>query len=304
MAKKILVIGSSNIDLIMQIPRFHNPGETILAANLKTAYGGKGANQAIAAKKLGAEVFFLTKLGKDFWGDAYRRYLIKMGLDPRGLLQQRKVPTGMALIELVPRGENRIIVFPGANGYLQPRDLHQNKGIWEETGFLVMQLEIPLPTVKEALHMAKERGLTTILNPAPAAILSRKLLLLVDYLIPNKEEAEVLAGKQVRKKEDLLQVALHLHKKGAKNIIITLGRNGLFFFNGEEQIWRGAFKVKAVDTTAAGDAFVGGFATVLSRGRPIIEALKFANAAGALATTKLGAQPSLPTQKELENFIR
>lgn len=303
MVKKILVIGSSNIDLIMQIPRFHNPGETILAAHLKTAYGGKGANQAIAAKRLGAEVFFLTKLGKDFWGDSYRRYLIKMGLDPRGLLQERKVPTGMALIELVPRGENRIIVFPGANGSLQPRDLHQNKGIWERIDFLVMQLEIPLPTVKEALRLAKEMGITTILNPAPAAILSRNLLLLVDYLIPNKEEAEVLAGKQVRKKEDLLKVALHLHKKGAKNIIITLGRRGLFFSNGEEQIWREGFKVKAVDTTAAGDAFIGGFASALARGRPIMEALKLANAAGALTTTKIGAQPSLPAIKEVRNFI-
>ncbi len=303
MNSKILVIGSSNIDLIMQIPRFPKSGETILAKNFKTAYGGKGANQAIAAQRLGAEVLLLTKLGKDFWGDSYRRYLIKMGLEPRGLLQAEDIPTGLALIELGPRGENRLIVFPGANSYLHPLDLRRDQGIWDRVRFLVIQLEIPLPTVREALQIAKKKGITTILNPAPAAQLSRKFYLLVDYLIPNKEEAEILTGRRLSNKEDISQAALSLHKMGAKNIIITLGKKGLLFSNGKEEMWQKAFKVEAIDTTAAGDAFIGGFVSALSQGSFSEEALRYANAAGALATSKLGAQPSLPSRKEVKDFL-
>ncbi len=303
MKSKILVIGSSNIDLIMHIPRFPKPGETILAKDFKMAYGGKGANQAIAAQRLGADVLFLTKLGKDFWGDSYRRYLIKMGLEPRGLLQEKNIPTGLALIELGPQGENRIVVFPGANSYLHPLDLRHDQGIWDKVRFLVIQLEIPLPTVREALQMAKEKEITTILNPAPAAKLSREFYLLADYLIPNKEEAEILTGRRLTNKEAILQAAFSLHKMGAKNIIITLGKSGLLFSNGKGEIWQKAFKVETIDTTAAGDAFIGGFASALAQGCPVKETLRFANAAGALATTKLGAQPSLPTRKEVKDFI-
>lgn len=304
MAKKILVIGSSNIDLILRIPRFHYPGETILAEDLKTAFGGKGANQAIAVKKLGGKVSFLTKLGYDSYGDAYYDCLIKLGLPAQGLLRDKKLPTGLALIELGPKGENRIIVSPGANGALLPQDLHRNKAIWEQAGFLIIQLEIPLPTVKKALQMAKARGIVTILNPAPATKLPPKFFPLVDYLIPNKEEAQIIAGRWVKKKEDFPKIAAYLHKMGAKNIIVTLGAEGVYFFSQKEEIWLKAFKVKAVDTTAAGDAFVGGFVVALSMGKTLRDALRFASAAGALATTKLGAQPSLPAKKEIENFIR
>lgn len=304
MGEKILVIGSSNVDLILQVPRFHNPGETILAKNLKIAFGGKGANQAIAARRLGGEVSFLTKLGKDAHGDSYRQYLMRMGLNPQFLLQEKKLPTGLALIELGPKGENRIIVSLGANNSLFPRDLHKNQMIWEKAGLLVTQLEIPLPTVREALRMAQKKGMMTILNPAPAAKLGREFFALVDYLIPNKEEAQILAGRPVRKKEDLPKIAAYLHQMGAKNIIITLGARGLYLFNRQEEIWLEAFKVKSIDTTAAGDAFIGGFACALSKGKALRDALKFASAAGALTTTKLGAQPSLPTKKEIEKFIQ
>lgn len=304
MAKMILVVGSSNIDLILRLPRFHNPGETILAEGLKTAFGGKGANQAIAAKKLGGKVFFLTKLGRDAYGDSYSDYLIKMGLPAQGLLRHRGLPTGLALIELGPKGENRIIVSPGANGALFPQDLHRNKAPWEKAGFLISQLEIPLTTVKEALQMAKEKGMITILNPAPATKLPQEFFPLVDYLIPNEEEAQIIAGRLGKKKEDLPKIAAYLHKMGAKYIIITQGAKGVYCLSPKEEIWLDAFKVKAVDTTAAGDAFIGGFAWAISEGKTLRDALRFASAAGALATTKLGAQPSLPAKKELENFIR
>lgn len=304
MTKEILVVGSSNIDLILRIPRFHYPGETILAEDLKTAFGGKGANQAIAAQKLGGKVFFLTKLGHDSYGDIYRRYLIKMGLPAQGLLRDKKLPTGLALIELGRKGENRIIVSPGANGALFPQELGRNKAIWQKAGFLIIQLEIPLLTVKKALQMAKEKGIITILNPAPATKFPPDFFLLADYLIPNKEEAQIIAGRSVKKKEDLPKIGAYLHKMGAKNIIITMGAGGVYCLSQKEEIWLEAFKVKVVDTTAAGDAFVGGFVVALSMGKALREALRFASAAGALATTKLGAQPSLPTKKDLENFIR
>ncbi|MGB9700908.1 MAG: ribokinase [Thermodesulfobacteriota bacterium] len=304
MDKEILVVGSSNIDLILRIPRFHHPGETILAEDLKTAFGGKGANQAIAAKRLGGKVFFLTKLGDDSYGDSYRGYLKKMGLPTQGLLRDKKLPTGLALIELGPKGENRIIVSPGANSSLSPKDLHRHKAIWEKAGFLVMQLEIPITTVKEALQMAKEKGMVTILNPAPATKLPREIFPLVDYLIPNKEEVQIIADRPVKKKEDLPKIAGFLHKIGAKYIIVTLGAEGVYCFKQKEEIWLEAFKVKAVDTTAAGDAFIGGFAWALSKGKALRDALRLASAAGALATTKLGAQPSLPTKKALEDFRR
>jgi ribokinase len=295
-------VGSSNIDLILRIPRFHHPGETILAEDLKTSFGGKGANQAIAAKRLGGKVFFLTKLGHDSYGDSYCRYLRKMGLPAQGLLQDKKLPTGLALIELGPKGENRIIVSPGANASLFPQDLHRNKAIWEKAGFLVMQMEIPIATVKKALQMAKKKGMVTIVNPAPAAKLPQEIYPLIDYLIPNKEEAQIMADRPVKKKEDLPKIADYLHKKGAKYVIITLGGEGVYCLNQKEEIWLEAFKVKVVDTTAAGDAFIGAFAYGLSKGKTLQDALRFASAAGALATTKLGAQPSLPTKKRIREF--
>lgn len=304
MAKEILVIGSSNIDLILRLPRFHSPGETILAEDLITAYGGKGANQAIAAKKLGGKVFFLTKLGYDSYGASYRRYLRKMGLPAQGLLQDKILPTGLALIEIGPKGENRIIVSPGANNNLSPQDLHRHQAIWDKAGFLVIQLEIPLPTVQRALQMAKKKGMVTILNPAPAIKLPQEFLSLVDYIIPNKEEAQIIAGRPIKKKEDLPKIASYLQKMGTKYIIITLGAEGLYCLDQKDEVWLKAFKVKAVDTTAAGDAFIGGFAWALSVGKTLKDALRLASGAGALATTKLGAQPSLPTKEELENFIR
>jgi len=304
MAEKILILGSSNVDFILRVPRFPNPGETITGENLITVFGGKGANQAMAAKRLGGEVAFITKLGTDPYGKSYCQYLIKNGLDPQYLLTDKKLPTGVALIELNPRGENRIIVSPGANGALTGQDLKSLPLAWRNTAIFVTQLEIPLPTVKAALSIAKKNGAITILNPSPPTLLPSGVLPLVDFLVPNEWEAQLLTGIKIKKRADVPKIALNLLQMGVKNVIITLGPEGLLCKNAKEEIWMKAFRVKAVDTTAAGDAFMGGLACGISAGQPIIAALKLASAAGALAATKLGAQPSLPNKKQVAAFLR
>jgi ribokinase len=303
MKNHVLVLGSSNVDLILKVPRFHNPGETIMGENLVTVFGGKGANQAIASKRLGGKVILITKLGDDHYGQTYRWYLIKTGLDPKGLLKNKELPTGIALIELNPEGQNRIIVSPGANGSLSKNDLKRLGPFWKGINFFVAQLEIPLPTVKMGLRMAKDHGALTLLNPSPPIRLSSNILSLVDFLVPNELEAQYLTGLKMRRKQDIQKMASRLLDMGAKNVVITLGPKGLFFKNRIEEIWMNAFKVKAVDTTAAGDAFMGALACGFSENKPIQEVLRFANGAGALATTKLGAQPSLPLRKEVEVFL-
>jgi ribokinase len=304
MTGKILVLGSSNVDLILRVPRFHQPGETIQANGLTVVFGGKGANQAVASKRLGGEVSFVTKLGNDSYGKSYRRYLIKLGLHGRSILMDKKIPTGMAFIELDPRGENRIVVFRGANEWLRIKDLKGISLMWETVRVFVSQLEIPISTVSWALKMAKKYGALTLLNPSPPLPVPQEIFPLVDYLIPNELEAQIFAGLHLHHEKDYPKIAQTLLSKGVKNVVITLGPKGLYFKNDHEEIWMKAFKVKVVDTTAAGDAFMGALACALSEEKPIREALRFANAAGALATTKLGAQPSLPYRKEVEVFLK
>jgi ribokinase len=303
MPKRILVLGSSNVDLIVKIPRFHVPGETIMGENLVTVFGGKGANQAIASKRLGGAVTFITKLGDDHYGQTYRWYLIKNGLDPKCILKDKVLPTGIALIELNPKGENRIIVSPGANGSLSEDDLKRLGPLWKGIHVFVAQLEIPLETVKMGLRMARDRGAMTLLNPSPPARLPTSMLSQIDFLVPNESEAQYLTGLRMRRKEDVQKMAKRLLDMGPRNVVITLGPKGLFFKNRTEEIWMEAFHVKAVDTTAAGDAFMGGLACGFSEDKPIQQVLRIANGAGALAATKLGAQPSLPLRQELDRFL-
>jgi ribokinase len=303
MGKKILVLGNSNVDLVFKIQRFHSPGETILAESLGTFFGGKGANQAITAKRLGGNVQFISKVGNDHYGKAYRHHLIKSGLNRKLILEDKKLPTGTAVIELTPKGENRIIAFLGANGSLSVKDIKGLKRNWREVGVFVTQLEIPFPTVERGLKMAKDQGALTLLNPSPPIPLPSHVLSTVDFIVPNEVEAQLLTGIKWKGDREIRKMAKRLLDMGVKHVIITLGPRGLFFKNRNEELWMKAFRVNVVDTTAAGDAFLGALATSFSENKPIQDALKFANGAGALATTKLGAQPSLPFRKDLEVFL-
>jgi ribokinase len=303
MAKKILVLGSSNVDLILRLPHFHQPGETILSENLVTIFGGKGANQAIASKRLGGKVIFMTKLGTDPYGDSYHHYLIKNGFDRKWILQDKELPTGMAFIELIPRGENRIIVSPGANRSLSASDLRKLAPIWTGVKVFVTQLEIPILTVLRGLKMAKDHGTLTLLNPSPVTQLPPDIFPSVDFIVPNEWEAQFLTGIKWKGERGIRKMAKTLLDMGVKNVVMTLGPRGLFFKNRNEEISMKPFGIDAVDTTAAGDAFMGALAYGLSENHPIREALRFANGAGALAATKLGAQPSLPFKKDLDNLL-
>jgi len=298
-----VVLGNSNVDFVLTIPRFHQPGETILAESLGIFLGGKGANQAVAAKRLGGEVAFITKVGNDHYGKSYRRHLIRNGLDPKLILEDKKLPTGTTVIELTPKGENRIVSFLGANDSLSVDDLKRLARYWDGVNVFVTQLEAPLPSVERGLRMAKEQGAVTLLNPSPPSRLPHRILSLVDFIVPNEWEAQFLTGIKWKGGREIRRMAERLLDSGVRNVVVTLGSKGLFFKSRSEAFWMKAFKVKAVDTTAAGDAFLGAFGCGLSEDKPIQEALRFANAAGALATTKLGAQPSLPFRKEVEGFL-
>ena len=303
MRKKILVLGNSNVDFVFRIPRFHHPGETILAESLVTFFGGKGANQAITAKRLGGNVHFITKVGNDLYGKSYRHHLIKNGLDQKLILKDKKLPTGTAVIELTPKGENRIIAFLGANGSLSVNDLKRLERYWKGVDVFVTQLEIPFSTVEKGLKMAKEKGALTLLNPSPPVQLPSHVLSSVDFIVPNEVEAQYLTGIKWKGDREIRKMAEKFLDQGVKNVVITLGSKGLFFKNRSEEIWMNAFRVNVIDTTAAGDAFLGALASGLSENKPIREVLRFANGAGALATTKLGAQPSLPLKKDLNRFL-
>jgi len=303
MSSKILVLGSSNVDFVLRIPYFHEPGETLQSEDVVTVFGGKGANQAIAAKRLGAKVCFATKLGDDHYGETYRWYLRENGLDGRYFLTSKELITGMAFIELNLKGQNRIIVSPGANGSFSEKDLKNLNLLWKDVNVFVTQLEIPLPTVRMGLRMAQKQGAITVLNPAPATRLPAEFLDTVDFLVPNEVEAQVLSRIKMKSFHDLPKICDKLLNLGAKNVVITLGSKGLYFKNEKQELRMRAFRVETVDSTGAGDAFLGALAWCLSKGTPIKRALTIASGAGALATMKLGAQPSLPLRNELERFL-
>jgi ribokinase len=302
--KRILVVGSSNLDFILRIRRFPQTGETIAAKDLITAFGGKGANQAIAARRMGATVTLLTKLGNDAFGQSYRKYFIRNGLNGDWILRDAKRPTGAAVIEVTPHGENRIVVSPGANHSISAKDLKELSDLWKTVVVFVTQMEIPSKIVAAALRLAKANGALTLFNPSPPSPLPPDVFRWVDFILLNGSEAEALTGVRVKGVQLMRRAAKDLLNRGAHNVVITLGKKGLFFKGTSQEISMGGFRIHAVDTTAAGDAFMGAFAWKLSEGSAIRDALRFASAAGALAATKLGAQPSLPLKREVELFLR
>lgn len=295
----VIVIGSSNLDLTIKVDRLPSPGETVFGREVYESFGGKGANQAAAAMKAGADVTFLTKLGRDTAGERIAAQLGNMGFPPEGLLRDASTATGRAFILVDQAGGNQIVVVPGSNMTLTPDDVRRASARIRDAQVLLLQLEVPLETVVEALREAKQYGVTTILNPAPAQALPDEILTTVDVLTPNEGEAGTLTGSA-----DHATAAALLMERGPQYIVVTLGEHGAYLRHRGGDRTFPAFPVQAIDSTAAGDAFSGALACALAEREPIEQAIEFANAAGALATTTRGAQESLPSRAEIEALLQ
>ena len=303
MSGSIVVVGSMNMDLVVRAPRHPAPGETILGSAFNTFPGGKGANQAIAAARAGGQVRMVGRVGDDAFGAALLAGQQADGVDTRWVLRTPGTASGVALITVNDAGQNNIVVVPGANGLLTPRDIRDADAAFEDAAVVLLQLEIPLETAAEAVSAAHRHGAKVILNPAPAQPLPQALLHQVDYLIPNEHELTMLTGLGpghiVAAPESDAMKAL-----GPARLIVTLGGEGVMVVENERMDHLPPHKVEVVDTTAAGDAFVGAFAVALTEGRSTLEAAAFGNAAGALAVTGAGAQPSLPARAAIDSFLR
>jgi ribokinase len=305
----ILVIGSLNADLVVRAPYFPKPGETISGDDLQIIPGGKGANQAVAAARQEASVAMLGRVGSDSFGPFLLDSLKSNQVDVTHV-QTDAAATGTATIIVDGNGQNSIVLSAGANGKVSPADVDSASAFRPSTGsgrspkLTLFQLEIPIPTVLYAAQRASQSGSRVILNPAPAKPIPDELISLADFIIPNETELSLLTGLEVKDIPTAEQAAKALLTRGAKNVIVTLGSKGALVVSGTQVKQVDTYKVNVVDTTAAGDAFIGGFASALLRGLELEEAVKYANACGALATTKFGAQPSLPTQDDVESFLK
>jgi ribokinase len=298
----VLVFGSLNLDLVTYADKLPAIGETIVGEKLLKFPGGKGLNQAIAARRAGSEVLMVGSIGNDADGDYLFNILKSENIDPK-FITKTSEQTGIAVIEVSKSAENRIIIIAGANS----KTRFSNEVLTSSPSVTVSlaQLETPIAEVAKFIHESKAAGKITILNPAPIQKLDQQLLQDTDYLIANETEASFLIGSAVEhlSKDEAVTIARQLQKNGSKKVIITLGEQGSVYLDQEKELFIPAYKVKAVDTTAAGDAFCGAFATAISENKPVEYALKFASAAGALAATKAGAVPSLPTQQEILSMI-
>ena len=303
-APSIIVVGSSNTDMIIRLDRIPRPGETILGGEFVTAAGGKGANQAVGAARAGGKVTFIARVGRDMFGDQAVAGFRRDGIDISHIVRDPVAPSGVALIFVAQDGENSIAVAGGANGRLSPADVKKAKRAFANATAVVMQLETPLETVQAAAELAAKAGVRVVLNPAPARVLPDKLLKLVSILTPNETEAELLTGTKVSDTRAAARAADKLLAKGVGTVILTLGAAGAFVAGAEVHQLVPGFKVKPLDTTAAGDIFNGALVVALGEGRPLSDAVRFANAAAAISVTRMGAQPSAPTRAEIDRFLK
>jgi ribokinase len=302
--KSIVVIGSSNTDMIIRVPRIPRAGETLLGGEFLTAAGGKGANQAVGAARAGGKVRLIARVGRDAFGDQAIAGLRCDGIDVSWVFRDKLAASGVALIFVAKDGENSIAVAGGANGKLSPADVKKAAGVIRSAAVLVAQLETPLATVTAAVEVAVKAGVPVILNPAPARPLPNSLLELISILTPNETEAEILTGIKVTGEAAAAKACAKLRSRGVRTVILTLGQRGAFLADVDGQRLVPGFKVKTVDSTAAGDIFNGALSVALAEGKTVLDAVRFANAAAALSVTRLGAQPSAPTRADVEKFLR
>ena len=296
--KKIAIIGSINMDIVSSVMQFPEPGETVKGLEFRTCPGGKGANQAVAAKRLGADVVMFGKVGDDIYGKQALQVLENSGVDIRHVETCQGVNTGIAVIHVNKEGENYIVIQEGANKHVDIDYIKKIQPFLDTCGLVLLQLEIPMETVKRAAQYCAEQGIEVILDPAPAAPCDGQLLRCTDFITPNEGELKKIACE-----DDMEKGARKLLDAGVKNVIKKAGAKGCYFINRDRMDYIAGFKVKAADTTGAGDSFNAGFAVARAKGYEDRKALEYANAVGALAVTKMGAQDSMPTHKEVEFFM-
>lgn len=306
-ADQVIVVGSLSQDIVVSTPRLPVKGETIRGSNFGMFAGGKGNNQAMAAGRAGAKVAMVGRVGADSFGDMLIQTLKKNNVDASHMVQDKEAGTGIAMITVDGDGDNSIIIAQRANLNLCDKDIEKAESVFSQSKILLMQLEVPTEADTFAAKLAHKHGTLVALNPAPAPVdgkLPKELLENVDVIIPNQTEAELMTGIKVVDEKSAQAAADELRKLGPKNIIITLGELGaLLSEEGKEAVLIPSYKVNAIDTTAAGDAFCGAMAAAYAGGESLVNAVKFGCAAGALATTKMGAEPSLPTKEEIEKLL-
>lgn len=298
---RIVVIGSTNMDMVVKASHIPAPGETVLGGAFLMNPGGKGANQAVAVARLGGNSSFISKVGSDIFGSQSLQLLENEGIDTAGIITDPDNPSGVALITVDKSGENSIVVASGANANLSAGDVESMLSKIHQPVVFLVQLEIPMETVKFAAQYAQSHGIQFILNPAPASLLVSEIFPLIDIITPNANEAEMLSGIKVTDSESARQAAVYLHEKGVKNVVITMGKSGAVLLEEGRFSNIPAPVVEAVDTTAAGDVFNGALSVALTEGKDLENAVRFACQAAALTVTKMGAQSSVPYRRELNN---
>lgn len=303
LSAKILVIGSISMDLVVRTPVFPKDGETVMGVGFHRSPGGKGANQAVAAARLGASVTMAGKVGCDEFGNELLAVLKHEGVSTDHVMRDETTPTGVASITVDIAGNNRIVVAPGANSSYTPSDLNTVNGVIQECDLVMLQLEVDIGVVEEAVRIASRQGVPVLLNPAPAKDLSDDLIRQVMYLTPNETEAEHLTGVRISSLDDAQRSAGIMLARGVRHVVITLADKGALIATEDMVRHVAAFPVVPVDTVAAGDAFSGALAVALAAGEPLLQAVRFASAAGALAVTKSGAIPSLPRLDDVLGYL-
>lgn len=303
MKNKIVVIGSSNVDLIMRMDRLPEKGETVTDAEFFQVYGGKGANQAVGAVRAGGNVAFVNCVGDDAYTPQMLENFRNDGLDIRFVFQETGIASGHALVMIGGEGNNYLSVAPGANYKLTPELIDRAIPVIDEAAMIIMQYEIPAETIKYVFEIAELKGIPVLWNFAPARSFDLSYVAQTTILVVNETEAAFLSGRKVETDEEVEFAALKLREMGAKLVIITLGKRGAFALSEKEKVVVHAFKVEAVDTTSAGDVFCGSFAVATIEGKSLTESLRFASAASAICVTRIGAQPSAPGRKEIDEFL-